>query len=194
MQKQAASNFFRAHVEPTESQIASRLRAQVPTTSPRTGRKEFISTEIAEQIMGHLASQDMQLLFALARWGGMRMPSEPANLKWTDIDFEHRRINFRSPKTEHHEGKRPPRNPFVSRSYRDHCRTHSRERRMGPVYVVAVSPWCHRRSIAKALNDSDCQAASEALEQTLEYAASNTSHGVARALPLACCGRVARAR
>ena len=35
----------------------------------------------------------------------MRVPSELESLRWSDVDFDRRRINFRCPKTEHHDGK-----------------------------------------------------------------------------------------
>jgi len=34
-----------------------------------------------------------------------QFPSEPKLLEWDDIDWERQRINFRSPKTEHHDDK-----------------------------------------------------------------------------------------
>lgn len=55
--------------------------------------------------MEQFPSAEWRLLFALARWGGMRVPSEPESLRWEEIDFERMRINFRCPKTEHHDGK-----------------------------------------------------------------------------------------
>lgn len=42
---------------------------------------------------------------ALARFGGLRVPSEIHELTWDDIDFDEKKITVRSPKTEHHEGK-----------------------------------------------------------------------------------------
>ncbi len=78
---------------------------KIPTTAPSSRQKEFITSETAELIMQQLPSAELRLLFALARWGGMRVPSEPEALCWSDIDFDRMRINFRSPKTEHHDGK-----------------------------------------------------------------------------------------
>src|SRR5262249_40630228 len=46
-----------------------------------------------------------QLIFALARWGGLRTPSETIRLRWGDIDWEKNCFTVHSPKTEHHEGK-----------------------------------------------------------------------------------------
>lgn len=42
-------------------------------------------------------------MFALARYGGLRCPSEVLSLRWSDIDWDRERITVTSPKTEHHE-------------------------------------------------------------------------------------------
>ena len=44
-------------------------------------------------------------MFALARHGVTRVPSEALGLKWTDIDWANGRFVVSSPKTEHHVGK-----------------------------------------------------------------------------------------
>jgi integrase len=44
------------------------------------------------------------LLFALARYGGLRCPSEVVELTWADVNWEGARMLVRAPKTEHHEG------------------------------------------------------------------------------------------
>ena len=78
---------------------------KVPTTAPSGRQKEFVASDVAERVMEQFPSAEWRLLFALARWGGMRVPSEPALLRRDDVDFERMRINFRCPKTEHHDGK-----------------------------------------------------------------------------------------
>ena len=78
---------------------------RIPTVTPRTKQKHFISPEDADKVMDQLPNAGWRLLFALARWGGMRVPSEPEHLTWDDIDQAAGRINFRTPKTEHHDGK-----------------------------------------------------------------------------------------
>jgi integrase len=49
--------------------------------------------------------QEWKTIIALARWGGLRCPSEVLSLKLADIDWENGRIHVISPKTEHHPGK-----------------------------------------------------------------------------------------
>ena len=48
---------------------------------------------------------EWRLVFALARFAGLRTPSETGLLRWSDIDWSAGRMIVRSPKTEHHEGR-----------------------------------------------------------------------------------------
>lgn len=50
-------------------------------------------------------ADEWRLIFSLARFGGLRTPSETQKLRWCDIDWERGRLLVHSPKTEHHEGK-----------------------------------------------------------------------------------------
>jgi integrase len=43
-----------------------------------------------------------RLIFGLARWGGLRCPSEILQLTWQDIDFANDRFTVRASKTAHH--------------------------------------------------------------------------------------------
>ncbi len=45
------------------------------------------------------------LIFALARYGGLRCPSELLRLRLCDVNWEQGRFLVHAPKTEHHEGK-----------------------------------------------------------------------------------------
>lgn len=44
------------------------------------------------------------MLFGLARYAGLRIPSESHRLTWADVDFERARLTVHSPKTERWEG------------------------------------------------------------------------------------------
>ena len=55
--------------------------------------------------LGGMSRQRMTRIFSLARFGGLRTPSEMLLLRWADVDWERGRLLIRSPKTEHHEGK-----------------------------------------------------------------------------------------
>ena len=46
-----------------------------------------------------------RLLVGLARYGGLRVPSEVVALRWGDIDWDKGTFTVTSSKTEHHEGK-----------------------------------------------------------------------------------------
>src|SRR3954465_9745523 len=57
------------------------------------------------KIEKHAGLREWRLLIALARYAGLRTPSEPLALRWQDIDWERSRMNVRVPKLEHIPGK-----------------------------------------------------------------------------------------
>ncbi len=56
----------------------------------------------ASRVIDAAPDPQWKLLIALARYGGLRTPSEPLALTWRDVDFEGRRFIIRSSKKEHH--------------------------------------------------------------------------------------------
>ncbi|MFN3152119.1 tyrosine-type recombinase/integrase [Bremerella sp.] len=64
-------------------------------------RQEFISSETIEKVIAACPDNTWKLIVALARYAGLRIPSESTALKLEDVDWENNRITIRSPKTEH---------------------------------------------------------------------------------------------
>ena len=56
---------------------------------------------VADELLGRgeLTTVQLRTVFALARWAGLRVPSEPKVLRWTDVDFDRNRLHVDSPKT-----------------------------------------------------------------------------------------------
>lgn len=63
-----------------------------------------VTPEMAEKVNEACPDGQWRLLFALARWGGLRVPSEPLAITWNDIDWARDRFRVSSIKTEHHDG------------------------------------------------------------------------------------------
>lgn len=68
-------------------------------------RKQFVTKADIERAIDATPDLEWKVIIALARYGGLRTPSETFAMKWTDIDFDRGTIRVRSPKTEHHTGK-----------------------------------------------------------------------------------------
>jgi len=68
-------------------------------------RYHFVSREDAVRVLDACPDAEWRMIFALARYGGLRVPSEILALRWTDIDWERNRFLVTSPKTEHHDGQ-----------------------------------------------------------------------------------------
>lgn len=67
-------------------------------------RTRFIDMETIGKVM-EVADREWRLILALARFGGIRIPSELEPLRLADIDFERGRLRVTSPKTARHAGK-----------------------------------------------------------------------------------------
>lgn len=97
----------------------------IPTV-PGAGDKSrefFVSRELAKQVIDVLPDAQWRLMFALARYGSLRCPSEVLLLRWGDIDWECGRMLVTSPKTEHHEGGKSRMIPIFPklRPFLDEC-------------------------------------------------------------------------
>ena len=64
-------------------------------------RRAYVPIAEAERVIKHCPSVLWKLLVALARFGGLRVPSEAFSLTWGDVDWERGRLSVPSPKTEH---------------------------------------------------------------------------------------------
>ncbi len=65
-------------------------------------RYYFITRDEADKVIGACPDDEWKLIFALARYGGLRCPSEHMALRWRDIDWTANRITIHCVKTEHH--------------------------------------------------------------------------------------------
>lgn len=74
-------------------------------SAPDKDRQFFITQAATKRVLEACPDGEWQLIVALARYGGLRCPSEHLGLTWTDVDWERSRFRVTSPKTEHHEGK-----------------------------------------------------------------------------------------
>jgi integrase len=62
-------------------------------------REFFVTREMAERVLAACPDNEWRLLFVLCRFGGLRCPSEPLELRWSDVDWGANRIRVPSPKT-----------------------------------------------------------------------------------------------
>ncbi|MEQ9460431.1 MAG: tyrosine-type recombinase/integrase [Phycisphaeraceae bacterium] len=62
-------------------------------------RLRFISRTDAQKVLDACPNAEWRLLFALGRYGGLRIPSEIQELRWGDVDWDRMRIRITSPKT-----------------------------------------------------------------------------------------------
>ncbi|MBT3194730.1 MAG: site-specific integrase [Verrucomicrobia bacterium] len=68
-------------------------------------RLVFVDRATLDKVIEACPDDQWRLIFALARYGGLRIPSEIQRMRWDDIDWDRKRFTVQSPKTEHIEGK-----------------------------------------------------------------------------------------
>jgi integrase len=67
-------------------------------------RKAFVTRETIEAVIEACPDAEWRLIFALARYAGLRIPSELEDLKWTDVNWSKNRFTVRVPKKAHIAG------------------------------------------------------------------------------------------
>ncbi len=77
----------------------------VCTVMPNEDRMYFVTQAAISQVIEMAPDAHFRAVIALARFGGLRIPSELSKLKWADVDFAGGRMLIHAPKTEHHKGK-----------------------------------------------------------------------------------------
>ena len=65
----------------------------------------YVTAEIMAQILEVSPDAELRAIVALARYGGLRCPSEVVPLEWDAVNWERQTLRVTSPKTEHHEGQ-----------------------------------------------------------------------------------------
>jgi integrase len=67
---------------------------------PIPEKDRFVTREEIDRLMSVLPDAELRLIVALARYGGLRVPSELLALRWSDVNWERRRMVIHAPKTK----------------------------------------------------------------------------------------------
>ena len=93
-----------------KSAIRWKLALDNPFAGVRAGsqaneaRTVFVSQDVIEKVISNAPDAEWRAIIALARYGGLRTPSETFALRWVDIDWEAGQMKVSVPKLEHLEG------------------------------------------------------------------------------------------
>jgi integrase len=100
---QFATMIFRAALR--RRLIAESPFADVSIKASMPNREHFVTLNDTAKLLEACPDHNWRTIVALARYGGLRCPSEVLSLQWPDIDWALGRVVVQSPKTEHHPGK-----------------------------------------------------------------------------------------
>ncbi len=130
-----ARQYFRAAVR--KKLIADNPMQDVKAPSQvNTARMFYVSREVTERIIAACPDVEWRLIVALARYGGLRTPSETFALTWADVNWADNRIRVPSPKTACHPGGESRTIPLFP-ELKPHLETVFDEAEPGTVHVIA---------------------------------------------------------
>ncbi len=118
-----------------------RLIDQNPFTKVKAGsqkntkRKHYVGRDVIQKVLEACPDNEWRLIVTLARYGGLRIPSELVDLTWDRIDWEAGRFTVLVPKKEHLDGHEtrvvpifPDIRPYLEKAFD--------EAQAGSIYVV----------------------------------------------------------
>jgi len=107
--KKMATATVSKHVKRAKTMFADAARDRLIDVSPfadlkgsseaNKSRHHFIGRQTAATVLKACPGQDWRMIFALARYAGMRCPSEVTALKWSDVIWDRNRLRIDSSKT-----------------------------------------------------------------------------------------------
>lgn len=129
-----ARQFFRAAVR---KKIIPENPMQDVKAAPQDNksREYFVTVGETEKIIAACPDAEWRLIVALARYGGLRTPSETFALTWGCVDWERGRVRILSPKTECHAGKEARSIPLFS-ELRPHLEAAFDQAEPGTTHVI----------------------------------------------------------
>ncbi|GAB5513722.1 MAG: hypothetical protein Rhob2KO_14470 [Rhodopirellula baltica] len=97
------------HIKRTKTMFAEAVRDRLLAESPfadqkgsseaNSDRHYFIDLATTATILKACPDHDWKMIFGLARFGGLRCPSEVTRIRWSDVQFDAGRLRIDSPKT-----------------------------------------------------------------------------------------------
>ena len=97
------------HAKRAKAMFADAVRDRLLAESPFAGlkggdesnadRHRFIDATMTAKVLAACPDADWRLIVTLARYGGLRCPSEVLGLRWSDVDWEAGRLRIESVKT-----------------------------------------------------------------------------------------------
>ena len=84
----------------------------------------FIPRKVIDSVLEHAPDAEWKLLIALARYGGLRNPSETLRLRWQDINWSEKLILVTCKKTKRHKPYRtiplfPELEPYLAKAFEE---------------------------------------------------------------------------
>ncbi len=99
-----AKQFFRAAIREGAYRGSNPFEGISCYVRADKSRQAFIDQGTIQKVIDACPNAYWRLMVALARYGGLRVNTEPPELRWDEIDWVKGTMLVRSPKTEHLEG------------------------------------------------------------------------------------------
>lgn len=93
--------FWKAAIRRGLVRVLNPFEGMIASTRANKARQAFISRETIDKVLAACPDAQWRALVVLARYGGVRMPSEALLLRWSDVLWDQNRVRIPQPKLEH---------------------------------------------------------------------------------------------